>query len=206
MVVDAPEALPIPTAAEDEARVDPIVASLANLIGSLAASDSLKSPRRFETAMAVAQTVGGLLDEPSLTRVLCLRALCAPPNPRSVLAEVKRHAGTLSAPDRAAAMRSLAELLGDDAPQSVQALSPDVAAALAVPLPDNLRRVGATLGETFGHFAGRAMRLVRSEPEIVTSARDFAIELGEVQLLTAVAEAHSRRLSVASASWSASVW
>lgn len=172
--MDASESLPVPTAAESEARAAPILASLAKLVGALAASEGLVSPRRFEVSMAVTQAIGNLLGEPSLTRVLCLRSLSAPPNPRLALTEVKLHAASLSSPDRAAIMRALAELLRDDASQPVATLAPEVAAALAVPLPDKLRRNGATLGETLGSFAGRAMRLVRSEPAIVSAAQDFA--------------------------------
>lgn len=187
--MDAPEVLSLPTAAEDEARAEPHLKSLAHLIGALAASGGLVSPRRLEVTMAVTQSIGDVLGKPSLTRVLCLRALSSPPSPSTVLVQVKTDSGSLKPPVRVAIMRSLAELLGDDAPPSVAELAPDVAAALDVPLPDNLRRDEASLGETLGNFAERAMRLVRSEPPIINAAREFATELGERQLLATVAEA-----------------
>ncbi|MEJ0015476.1 MAG: hypothetical protein WDN25_02735 [Acetobacteraceae bacterium] len=83
--MDTPQELLVPDAAQDEARAAPVVRCLAGTIGALAAAGGLASPKRLETALAVAASIGETLGEPSLTRVLTLRALSAPPAPREAL-------------------------------------------------------------------------------------------------------------------------
>lgn len=187
--MDPSDELLVPNAAEDEARADPLVAALADVIGAVAATDGLVSPGRFEAAVAVAQEVGNVVGEPSLTRVLVLRALASPNDPRAAIAALKPHAGTLSGPDRAAVARALAALLGEEAKPAVADLAPDLATALGVPLPDRLRRRGPGVRDALGGWTDRMKRMVRSEPPLVAAARDFALEFGDLRLVAAISDA-----------------
>jgi hypothetical protein len=188
-LMETADDLAVPNGAEEEARAPPAIASLANVIAALAGSEGLVSPKRFEVAVTAAQGVGNLLGEPSLTRVLTFRALAAPQDPRAAIATLKRHTPALPPPDRAAVMRALAELIGDDAKPSVAGLAPDLAAALGVPLPVHLRRTGGGIRDGLAHLTERAMRLVRHEAPLIAASRDFATTFGEPGLLTAVEDA-----------------
>jgi HPt (histidine-containing phosphotransfer) domain-containing protein len=188
--MDAADELSIPDAAEDEARAVPAVRRVADLIGAFAGFEGLVSPRRFETAISVAEAAGTVLGEPSLIQVLTLRALAAPPPPAAALAALRAAALSLSGPERAALMRELARLLvGNDAKPAVAKFGPELAAALDVPLPDHLRQESGGIRDALGALADRARKLVRAEPPLLVAARDFAMEFGETELFAAVAQA-----------------
>ena len=187
--VDSSDTLLVPDAAESEAHAAPIVRSLAETIGALAAAGGLVSPKRLETAISVAESIGTALGEPTLTRVLALRALAAPRQPREALASLRSTSAALAAPERAAILRELTRLTGDDAKPAVAGLAPELAEALDVPLPQQLRTDSGGILDTLGSLAERARKLVRSEPPLVGAARDFAADFGEQQLVAAVSEA-----------------
>ena len=129
--------LRVPNSADDEARAAPIVAKLANAIGALAAAEGFISPIRLETTMTVTEAIGKLLGEPSLTRVLVLRALSSPLPPRTAIADLKAAAETLPAPERAAVMDEFAPLIEGDSRSSIAA---NLAGTLDVRLPNHPAR------------------------------------------------------------------
>ncbi len=176
----------LPDPAEEEARIAPIVRSVAEVAGAFAAADGWVSPAGLETAVSVAEALGELLEEPSLTRVLVFRALSSPPPARTALAALRTAAAPLPAPKRAAIMHELVRLLGDSGKPAVVGLRADLAGALDVPLPDHLRTDGRRMMGAVGSLADRAIRLVRPEKPIVIAARDFALDFGEAQLLVAI--------------------
>jgi hypothetical protein len=186
--MDMADELRIPGVAEEDAGVAPIVAKVADVIGSLAATDGLVSPGRFQTAISVAKGVGKVLGEPSLTEVLALRALSSPSQPAAALAALRAAVVSLSAPERAAIMWELGKLVSADAKPGIARLAPDVAAALNVPLPDEYRHDSGGILDALGSFADRAKKLVRSESAIFVAVRDTALEFGEVHLLADIAE------------------
>ena len=144
--MDLIDELVVPSAAEDEARAPSIVKKVANTIGALAAAGGALSPKRFEKALLAADAVSKLLGEPSLTRLLTLRALSSPQSPRDAIAALKSATTHLSGPERTELMRELAPLIGSDQRPVIQGLARDLASALSVPLPDHLRNDSGILG------------------------------------------------------------
>ncbi len=187
--MDAGDDLHVPTAVEEEARAAEVVRSVATVIGALACAEGLVSPRRFEAAVAAAQSVGSVLREPNLTRVLTLRALSSPQDPRPAIVTLKAVANKISAPDRAIIMRRLAGLLGDDAKPTIIALAPELAVALGVPLPDGLRHGGPGILDALGDWADRMKRVVHAEPPLLVAAREFFADFGEIQMAEAIVNA-----------------
>ena len=187
--MDAPDSLVLPTAADDEKRATPLIRAAADLIGALAAAGGFIPPRRLERALTVADQIGEILHEPSLVRVLVLRALSAPPQIRAAIAALRAAAGDAAAPVRADIMRELARLMLDAGAE----FGPDIAAALTVPLPESLKHPNGTGGgsvrDSVGTLVGRAMRLVRAEDPILSDARAFATDFAEPTMLTALKEA-----------------
>src|SRR4051812_15103259 len=102
--MDTVDELPVPDAAEEEARAAPIVRAVTDVAGAFATADGWISPASLETAVSVAEALGELLGEPSLTRVLTFRALSSPPPARAALAALRSAAASLPAPKRAAVM------------------------------------------------------------------------------------------------------
>lgn len=186
--MDTINELLVPDPAEEEARAAPIVRRVAEATGALAAAEGWVSPTGLETAVSVAESLGELLEEPSLTRVLVFRALSAPPPARAALASLRSTASSLPAPRRAAIMHELLRLLADDTKPNVVGLRSELASALDVPLPDHMRNDGRRMLDAVGSLADRAFKLMRPEKPIVVAARDFAQDFGEAQLLTAVDE------------------
>ena len=186
--MDLIDELVVPSAAEDEARAPSIVKKVANTIGALAAAGGALSPKRFEKALLAADAVSKLLGEPSLTRLLTLRALSSPQSPRDAIAALKSATTHLSGPERTELMRELAPLIGSDQRPVIQGLARDLASALSVPLPDHLRNDSGIL-EAIGFFADRAKAIVHSEAPLVAAARGFAIDFGDAELLDSVANA-----------------
>jgi len=107
MVFEADELL-VPSSAEEEAKAPPVVAKMANVVAALVAAEGFISPTRLGKAMSVAEAIGKLLGEPSLMRVLVLRALSSPPRPRTAITELKRVAAPLAVAERSALMHAFA--------------------------------------------------------------------------------------------------
>jgi len=182
--------LSVPTSADDEARAAPVVAKLANVIGALAAAEDFISPARFEKAMSVANATGKLLGEPSLMRVLVLRALSSPPRPRTAIADLKSPAASLPLPERTAVIHEFAPLVGDDASPSIASLGLELAGALGVRSPRHPGYDGrSVLFDALGSFAERAMRFGHSETPLLVQARKFAADFEEAWLFEAVTTA-----------------
>jgi hypothetical protein len=175
--------LRVPNSADDEARAAPIVAKLANAIGALAAAEGFISPIRLETTMTVTEAIGKLLGEPSLTRVLVLRALSSPLPPRTAIADLKAAAETLPAPERAAVMDEFAPLIEGDSRSSIAA---NLAGTLDVRLPNHPAHDGNRMFDALGSFAQRAMRFRHSETPELTEARKFAADFEKAWLVEAV--------------------
>jgi hypothetical protein len=186
--MDTNDDLSVPGSSEEEARAAPIIRCVAEVAGAFAGADGWVSPSGLETAVSVAEVLGELLKEPSLTRVLVFRALSSPQSPRVALAALRSAAASLPAPQRAAIMHELLRLLTDDSKPTIAGLRGELAGALDVPLPDHLRNDGRRMLDAVGSLADRAMKLVRPDKPIVVAARDFALDFGESQLLAAVDE------------------
>jgi hypothetical protein len=87
-------------------------------------------------------------------------------------------------------MRELTPMVSGDAKPTIAALAPELAVALGVPLPGNLRHDGGGMFNAIGLFAGDAIRIFSSEAPVLVAARQFAVEFGEGQLLAVVYKAH----------------
>ncbi len=175
--------LSVPNAADEEARAAPIVRRLAEVVGALAVAEVFMSPTRLEKTMSVAEAIGKLLGEPSLTRVLVLRALSSPPRLRTALAELKPAASHLHAPERAAVMHELVPLVEGDTNPTIAGLIQNLADALSVPVPNHSANHGRSVFDALGYFA---MRLVRSETRLLAEAREFAADFDEPELFAVV--------------------
>ncbi|MGE0224945.1 MAG: hypothetical protein AB7F35_09645 [Acetobacteraceae bacterium] len=182
--MDTPDELILPSAAEDEKRASPLVRAAAELIGTLGANAGFIPPRRLELVQEVADAIGVVLEEPSLVRVMTLRALSAPSQPRTALASLRSAAADATGPVRADLMREFGRLLVDAKP-SIAELGPEIAAALAVPLPESLKRAGSGR-DSGGSLVERAFRLVRSEDPLLAEARGFAVDFAQPSVLAAV--------------------
>ena len=172
--MELPDELILPSAAEDEKRASPLVRSSAELIGALGANAGFMPPKRLDLVQEVADSVGTILGEPSLVRVLMLRALSAPALPRTALAAVRAAASETGSPMRADLMREFGRLLADAKP-AIAELGPDVAAALNVPMPESMKRGTSSMRDSGGSLVERAFRLVRSEDPLLAEARGFAV-------------------------------
>ncbi len=183
--MELPDELILPSAAEDEKRASPLVRSSAELIGALGANAGFMPPKRLDLVQEVADSVGTILGEPSLVRVLVLRALSAPALPRTALAAVRAAASETGSPMRADLMREFGRLLADAKP-AIAELGPDVAAALNVPMPESMKRGTSSMRDSGGSLVERAFRLVRSEDPLLAEARGFAVDFAQPTILAAV--------------------
>lgn len=178
--------LPVPSSADEEAKAAPIVGKLAIIVGAILAGDGFITPARLEMAMSTAETIGKRLGEPSLVRVLVLRALIAPRRSSAAIADLKVAAASLPMPERAAIMDDLALLIKGDAKLANTGLTSELARALEVRAPNQTAHDAASSSAAIEFIKERAMRFVRHEDKLFTEAREFAVDFNEAQLLTAL--------------------
>jgi hypothetical protein len=178
--------LHVPSAADDEAKAAPVVGKLADVIGAIAAAGGFISPARLEIALSVAETIGRLLGEPSLSRVLVLRAMTAPPRLRAAFSDLKTAALPLSVAERAAIMHELSLMIHADVALAATGLLSDLAGALDVRPPSGPAHDGTSLFDALGFLRERTLRYVRSETPLLTEAREFSSDFNETQLLSAI--------------------
>ncbi|MGE0418389.1 MAG: hypothetical protein AB7O80_16430 [Acetobacteraceae bacterium] len=183
--MESPDELILPSAADEERQAPPMLRAAAELIGALGANGGFMPPRRLDLVQEVADSVGSALGNPSLLRVLALRALSAPPAPRSAISAMRAASGGIAAPQRADMMREFARLLVDAKP-GIAELGAEIASALGVPLPEALKRGSLSLREAGGSLVERARRLVRSEDPLLVEARGFAVDFVQPAILAAV--------------------
>jgi len=187
--MDEDGVLRVPTGAADEANAIPVINNLARLIASLAGQDGLQSPKKLDLALLASKDIGSIIKETTLMRVYCLRALSAPELLDNVLSDLDGQAAIYSAPERAAILRSLSELITAQATVN-RSVGAKIASILEIPLPDQLRGMEPSgISEAIGNFASRAVRLIRTEPPIISIARQFGQVLGEDNLLLSVVDA-----------------
>ncbi len=173
----------VPNSADDEARAAPVVAKLAGVIEAFAAAEGFISPIRLEATMSVAEAIGKLLDEPSLTRVLVLRALSSPRPPRTAIVDLRAAAATLPGQKRVAVMHEFAPLIEGDSRSSNAA---SLADALGVPPFSHPAHRVSGMFDALQSFGQRRMSFGHSETSPLTEARKFAADFGEPWLLEAV--------------------
>ena len=184
----------VPNSADDEAKAAPIVGGLAGVIGAIASTDGLISPARFKSAMSVAETLGKRLGEPSLTRVLVLRALISPRRLWATIADLKTAAASLPVAERAAIMHEFAQLIEGDAKLAAKGFMSELSRALEVRPPSHAIPDATGVFDALGSLGERAIRLVRSEPQLFTEAREFAADFNDSQLLAAIHDGDNQAL------------
>ncbi|MGH7090087.1 MAG: hypothetical protein ACREFQ_14410 [Stellaceae bacterium] len=182
--MDEPNELMVPSAADQEARAAPVVAKAASVIGALAAVEGLVAPTRFEKAISAAETIGKLLGEPALARVMVLRALSSPLPPRAAIANLKSAASGLPAAERNEIMHVLSQLVCGNSKLITAGVEEGLARALDVPLPDH-----HSLGNVWSAFGSFAERISRSEAPLLIAAREFADQFDEAELLPKITAA-----------------
>jgi hypothetical protein len=176
----------IPDVEDGGTSTKPIIGATAEVVAALATHTGPPSPGCFAAALATAEVVGTTFGEPSLARLLILRALSAPRGWKEAIASLKREASALGSTERAIIMRALEGLLRE-APRI--GTGGELAGALGVPVPESLRRHAEVTRDASGGLAAKTLGVFRSEPPIVAEARRLALDFGGVDLLQAVGDA-----------------